>query len=59
RHYKSFKGNDLWYRIEVTLPKNLVRGSLYTLYWLIVISPPILPKGKIKIYTTCIDILII
>ena len=63
RHYKSFKGNDLWYRTEVTLPKDLVRGSLYTLYWvwdwLIVVSPPALLKGKIEIYTTYMDILII
>ena len=43
--------------------KGLVRGSLYILYQvqdqLIVTSLPVLLKGKIEIYTTCIDILII
>ena len=32
RHHKSFKRNNLWYKTEITLPKNLVRGSLYILY---------------------------
>ena len=63
RHHESFEGNDLWCGTEVTLPEGLVRGSLYTLYWVwdwpTVASPPVLPKGKIEIYTTCMDILII
>ena len=63
QHHKSFKGNDLWYKIEVTFSKGLVRGSLYILYqvwnWPTVVNPPVLPKGKIEIYTTCINILII
>jgi len=27
------QGRDLWYKIDIRLPKTLATGSIYTLYW--------------------------
>ncbi|KAF2000208.1 hypothetical protein P154DRAFT_435507, partial [Amniculicola lignicola CBS 123094] len=63
RPHMPFEGNDLWCGILVTLPSDIVTGSVYTLYWVwdwpSEARFPELPQGKVEIYTTCLDILII
>ena len=55
----DIQGADLWCRNIVTLPEDLVTGSLYTLYWVwdwpTAPGTTGLPSGKIEIYTTCMD----
>ena len=57
------EGQNLWCKITVTLPLNLVPGTLYTLYWVwdwpTAAGTPGLPFGQLQIYTTCIDIVIV
>ena len=54
-------GADLWCQNDVQLPSDAPSGKPYTLYWVWdwPTAPgvdPALPKGKIELYTTCMDI---
>ncbi|KAI9732148.1 MAG: hypothetical protein M1834_004244, partial [Cirrosporium novae-zelandiae] len=57
------QGSDLWCRNVIKLPENLKEEDVYTLYWVwdwpTVPGTAGAPEGKVEIYTTCIDILII
>lgn len=63
RERTKFEGNDLWCGVMVSLPHDVIRGSTYTLYWVwdwpTEPRAPELPRGKIEIYTTCLDIKVI
>jgi hypothetical protein len=63
RKQEEFEGNDLWCGVQVDLPVDIPRGSRYTLYWVWDWPTPPkwseLPKGKVEIYTTCLDVEII
>jgi hypothetical protein len=60
----TIQGADLWCQNDIALPEDLPAGKPYTIYWVWdwPTAPgvdPNLPKGKIEIYTTCMDIDII
>ncbi|KAI9652859.1 MAG: hypothetical protein M1821_007777 [Bathelium mastoideum] len=56
------EGINLWCENEVTLPHDLVAGSIFTLYWVwdwpTAANPSLYEAGKEEIYTTCIDIIV-
>ncbi|EEP76859.1 conserved hypothetical protein [Uncinocarpus reesii 1704] len=57
-------GADMWCQQDIALPQNVPVGKPYTLYWVwdwptAPSVDPGLPKGKLEIYTTCMDIDII
>lgn len=62
REHTEREGRDLWCGIELSLPSELVAGSIYTLYWVwewptLLNETP--QQWKQEDYTTCIDIEIV
>ncbi|KAJ9210288.1 hypothetical protein DTO166G4_8139 [Paecilomyces variotii] len=54
-------GADLWCQQDIALPSDAPTGKPYTLYWVwdwptLPNIDPNLPKGKLEMYTTCMDI---
>ncbi|KAL1884587.1 hypothetical protein Plec18167_002177 [Paecilomyces lecythidis] len=54
-------GADLWCQQDIALPSDAPTGKPYTLYWVwdwptLPNIDPSLPKGKLEMYTTCMDI---
>ena len=62
RQHMEFEGGDLWCGVAATIPSDVTPGSLYALYWVwdwpTEVTLPGLPKGKIEVYITCLDVLI-
>lgn len=63
-HPDQLMGADMWCQQDIALPHNVPVGKPYTLYWVwdwptAAGVDPGLPKGKVEIYTTCMDVDII
>ncbi|MCJ1313697.1 hypothetical protein MMC25_007376 [Agyrium rufum] len=55
------QGDELWCQNDLSIPMDAETGKPYTLYWVwdwptLPNMDPGLPKGKLEMYTTCMDV---